>query len=769
MSRTASRSASVVLFVLVTGVAWAGLRMAAQAPAARPPAAAPGPFVASTKNGDWPSYTGDTRGTRYSPLDQINAGNFNDLEVAWRFKTDSLGTRPEYKLEGTPLVVKGVLYTTAGTRRSVIALDAATGELLWVHRYPEGTRGANAPRQLSGRGLAYWTDGRSDERIIYFTPGYRMIALDAKTGQPVKSFGKDGVVDLKVGVVFGNNQQIDLETGEIGVHSTPVVVKDVVLVGSSMKEGMTVTTHNNTKGLARGFDARTGKLLWTFNTIPRPGEFGNDSWHENSWAVNGNAGIWTQISVDEELGLVYLPVETPTSDFYGGKRPGNNLYGESLVCVDLATGKKKWHFQFVHHPLWNDDMSSAPLVADVTIDGRPRKVVAVPSKQAWLWVFDRVTGEPIWPIEEKPVPKGDVPGEWYSPTQPHPPAALMYGRNTVTKDDLIDFTPELRAQALKQLERYKWIPGAVYTPPIVGNTTGLLGAINIGHVNGGTNWPGGGYDPDTRTVFAHANTSSVTSSSVAPPPPGFSDIPYQDGVVGEQFRLRQAAGTGTYADVPQRGRGGQEGRGGAASARGATAGQAGDRGGAGRGTAAAPPAGAAAGAPATQTAEGGRGGQGRGGGGGGGGEGGGGLTVQGLSILKPPYSVLAAIDLEKGVVKWQTPHGETPDAVRSHPLLKGMNIPRTGQGASVGLVITKTLVILGESQFTTTDAHPRGAMLRAYDKVTGKEVGAVFIPAPQSGSPMTYMANGRQHIVVAVSGGPYSGEYISFALPNDAR
>ena len=737
MKRATLRSAFVFLiFGAVASGAALSVSGQAGAPAKATAAGVQGTFIPSTRNGDWPSYTGDARGSRYSPLDQINAGNFNDLEVAWRFKTDSLGTRPEYKLEGTPLVVKGVLYTTAGTRRSVIALDAVTGELLWVHRYPEGARGANAPRQLSGRGLAYWTDGKGDDRIIYFTPGYRMIALDAKTGQPVKSFGKDGVVDLKVGAVFGNNEQIDLETGEIGIHSTPVVVKNVVLVGSSMKEGMTVTTHNNTKGLARGFDARTGKLLWTFHTIPRPGEFGNDTWHDNSWAINGNAGIWTQISVDEELGLVYLPVETPTSDFYGGKRPGNNLYGESLVCVDLATGKKKWHFQFVHHPLWNDDMSSAPLIADVTIAGKPRKVVAVPSKQAWLWVFDRVTGEPIWPIEEKPVPKGDVPGEWYSPTQPHPPAALMYGRNTVTENDLIDFTPELRAQALKQLQRYKWIPGAVYTPPIVGNTTGLLGAINIGHVNGGTNWPGGGYDPDTRTVFAHANTSSVTSSSVAPPPPGFSDIPYQDGVVGEQFRLRQAAGTGTYADVPQRGRG-------AATPATTTAGR---------------------GAPGP-AAEAGRGGQqGRGGG-----EGGGGLTVQGLPILKPPYSVLAAIDLEKGVVKWRTPHGETPDAVRNHPLLKGMKIPRTGQPASVGLVITKTLVVLGESQFTTTDDHPRGAMLRAYDKVTGKEVGAVFMPAPQSGSPMTYLANGKQYIVVAVSGGPYSGEYIAFALPNEGQ
>jgi glucose dehydrogenase len=322
------------------------------------------------------------------------------------------GSRPEYKLEGTPVVVNGRLYTTAGTRRSVIALDAATGELLWVHRYPEGVRGVNAPRQLSGRGLAYWTDGRGDERILYMTPGYRLIALNAKTGQPIPGFGKDGVVDLKVGVVYGTGQQIDLDTGEIGVHSTPVIVKDTVLVGSAMKEGMTVHTSNNTKGLARAFDVRTGKLIWAFNTIPKPGELGNDTWLNNSWAINGNTGVWTQITVDEELGLVYLPVEDPTSDYYGGKRPGNNLFGESLVCVDLATGKRKWHFQFEHHPIWDHDISSAPIIADVTVNGRPRKVVAVPSKQAWLWVFDRVTGEPIWPIEEKAVPKGDVPGEW---------------------------------------------------------------------------------------------------------------------------------------------------------------------------------------------------------------------------------------------------------------------------------------------------------------------------------------------------------------------
>ncbi|HEU4389923.1 MAG TPA: hypothetical protein VFV34_19125, partial [Blastocatellia bacterium] len=298
----------------------------------------------STRNGDWPHYTADLAGTRYSPLDQINGENFNKLEVAWRFKTDNLGTRPEFKLEGTPLAIKGILYATAGTRRSVVALRGDTGELVWVHAEFEGSRAIHAPRQLSGRGLSYWTDGK-EERIIYVTTGYRLIALDARTGNRVPSFGKDGAVDLKAGVVHGSGQQIDLEKGDAGLHSTPVVVNDVIIVGMAMKEGMTVETHDNAKGQVRAFDVRTGRQLWAFHTIPRPGEFGNDTWLNNSWATNGNTGVWTQITVDPELGLAYLAVESPTSDFYGGHRPGNNLFGESLVCVDLKTGKRKWHFQ----------------------------------------------------------------------------------------------------------------------------------------------------------------------------------------------------------------------------------------------------------------------------------------------------------------------------------------------------------------------------------------------------------------------------------------
>jgi quinoprotein glucose dehydrogenase len=661
----------------------------------------------STKNGEWPHYTADLKGTKYSPLDQINASNFNKLEVAWRFKTDNLGTRPEYKLEGTPIMVKGVLYTTAGTRRSVVALDPKTGELMWVYSLREGQRAAIAPRQLSGRGLSYWTDGNGDDRVLFVTTGYRLIALNAHTGQPISGFGKSGMVDLKEGMVTGTGQQIDLETGEAGLHSTPLVVKDVVIVGSSFKEGMTVVTHNNTKGLVRAFDVRSGKLLWTFNTIPRPGEFGNETWENGSWASNGNTGVWTQMTVDEDLGLVYLPVESPTSDFYGGERPGDNLFGESLVCVDLKTGKRKWHFQVVHHAIWDYDLSSAPILADINVDGKAIKAVALPSKESYLYVFDRVTGKPVWPIEERPVPQSDVPGEKTSPTQPFPTKPPAYGRNFLKiPDDLIDFTPELRAQAKDAVARYK--TGPMFLPPIVGNSN-LLGALNLGNASGGTNWPGAGCDPETHIVYAQAHQSALFPISLRPPPEGFSDIHYVMGRNDTDFRVSEGPGFGSAADAPQPKR--------------------------------APAPAAPAAAPA------------------------GGLTVQGLSIVKPPYGVISAIDLDRGDLKWQVPYGETPDAVRNNPALKGMNLPNTGQPGSVGLVVTKTLVILGDSQVTTTSAHPRGAMLRAYDKGTGKEVGAVYMPAPQSGSPMTYMVDGRQYLVVAVSGGAYSGEYIAYALP----
>jgi quinoprotein glucose dehydrogenase len=669
------------------------------------------------KDTEWASYSADVKGSRYRPLDQINASNFNQLEVAWRFKTDNLGPFPEYKLEGTPLMVDGVLYATGGTRRSVVALDAKTGEQLWLHAEREGDRAAASARQLSGRGVSYWTDGNRDERVIYVTTGYRLVELNAKTGVPVSSFGTGGVVDLKVGVVKGVDEQIDLQTGEIGLHSTPTVVKDVVIVGSSMKEGATVPTHNNTKGLVRAFDVRTGKKIWQFNTIARPGEFGGETWENNSWAINGNTGVWNQITVDEDLGLVYLPVETPTSDYYGGHRPGNNLFAESLVCVDLKTGQRKWHFQLVHHPIWNFDISAAPILADINVNGRAIKAVAQPTKQGFLYVFDRVTGQPVWPIEERPVTQSDVPGEKTSPTQPFPTKPPAYARNYLkVPDDLIDFTPELRAQAMEVLKRYK-VGTSPFAPPILGDVNGLLGVIGAGTA---TNWPGSAYDPETHTVYAQASNIGIQARSLVAPPPGFSDIRYVAGIAGRPFRVVLGPGDCCAADGPRRQ---------AVS------------------TIPLPSAGPAGNAPEPPVV---------------------GLDVQGLPIVKPPYGILSAINLDRGEIMWQVPHGDTPDAVRNHPALKGVNLGKTGQPGTqgVGLMVTKTLVVMGDAQITAPPGRPRGAMLRAYNKTTGQEVGALWMPAAQSGSPMTYMWQGKQYIVVAVGGGNYSGEYIAFALPS---
>jgi len=662
-------------------------------------------YVLGTQNGEWPAYAGDLSNYRYSPLDQINGSNFNKLEVAWRFKTDNLGTRPEYKLEGTPIMVNGVVYATGGTRRSVFALDAATGELLWVHGEHEGARGAAAARQLSGRGLAYWSDGKGDDRIIYVTPGYRLVALNAKTGALIMTFGSSGLVDMKTYAVYGTNAPIDLVSGEIGLHSTPAVTKSgIVLVGSSFREGNAPKTHNNTKGLVLAFDVRTGKKLWQFNTIPRPGEFGNDSWLRESWATNGNTGVWTQIAVDEQLGLAYLPVETPTSDYYGGQRPGNNLFAETLVCVDLKTGKRKWHFQLSHHPIWDYDISSAPILADLNVDGKQIKAVIQPTKQCWLFAFDRVTGQPVWPIEERPAPQGDVPSEWYSPTQPFPTKPPAHDRQGVLESDLIDFTPELHAEALKIASQYRL--GPIYTPPVVSKQGGPWATLTLPSPAGGVNWAGAAYDPETHTVFASSQTT-ISALGLVQPPKDFSDMDYIMGRAGQTFRdRRRAPSEGSGADVapPQ------------------------------------PlPGGSVLGPP---------------------------LNVHGLPLVKPPYGRISAINMDRGEIAWQIPRGPTPDNIRNNPVLKGLDIPTTGQaGQNTGTLVTKTLVIEGDPEVTTAPDHPRGAPLRAYDKTTGREVGAVWLPAPQSGSPMTYRVNGKQYIVVAVSGSNYSGEYIAFALP----
>ena len=696
------------LVLLVAAYAWVAPLVSGQA--------SPMP---STKNGEWPMYTADLRGSKYSPLDQINGTNFSKLEVAWRVKTDNFGPRPETKLEGTPIMVKGMLYATAGTRRAVIAVEPRTGEIKWTYSMDEGERATRwAPRQLSGRGLSYWTDGKGDDRVIYVTTGYQLVSLNAKTGQPIAGFGKAGIVDLKVGIMI-NGKQADLEKSEIGLHSTPTVVNDVVLVGSSMFEGLGYEYATNVQGQARAFDVRTGKLLWAFKGIPGRGEFGFDTWKNESAGYTGNNGVWTQITADPEAGIVYLPIETPTIDEYGGNRPGDNLFVESLVAVDLKTGVRKWHFQFVHHPLWDHDMSSAPLLIDTTIDGKPRKIVAVPSKQGWLYCFDRITGVPIWPIEERPVPQSTMKHEQTSPTQPFPTKPAPYARTHIADSDLIDFTPALKAQALKNLKLFSWLP-TPYVPP-TGPESKLLGGVNIGNTAGGTNWPGAGFDVETGIFYSQAGMTNVTV--------GHYDEEEFHKVSPENKgnRTPRWEAEPNYGLRPER-------------------------------PAAAPAAPGAPAAPAAPPAginfPGGQGRRALGEG------------LDGLPIVKPPYGVLSAIDLKNpDKLLFQVPHGDTPDAVRNHPLLKGLNIPKTGQSGSVGVLITKTLVVVGDPQYTAPPGRARGAMLRAYDKQTGAQLGEVLLPAPIVGMPMTYSVNGTQYIVIGVSGGNYTGEYISLKLP----
>jgi quinoprotein glucose dehydrogenase len=646
-----------------------------------------GSAQSGAKSGEWRTYGGDLGNTHYSPLDQINKDNFYKLEVAWRFKTENLGPQPEYNLESTPLMANGVVYSTAGTRRAVVALDGATGELIWTHGEREGTRGTNAPRQLSGRGLSYWTDGR-EERILCVTPGYRLIALDAKTGAPIRTFGKDGAVDLKL----EDDQEIDLLSGEIGLHATPVVAGDTVIVGAAHRPGGTPRSKKNVKGYVRGFDVRTGKRLWIFHTIPLPNEYGAETWENDSASYTGNAGVWGQISVDEQLGMVYIPVELPTGDYYGGHRPGNGLFGESVVALDLKTGARKWHYQLVHHGIWDWDIPDAPMLVDITVNGQTVKALAQPTKQAFLYVFDRTNGKPIWPIDERPVEQSTVPGEKTSATQPYPSKPPAYDRQGSSVDDLIDFTPELRAQAVQLASRYKM--GPIFTPPVASKWEGPLGILSMAVGGGGTEWPGGSYDPETH--IAYIPSQRVMTSIGLIPPEGRSDMNY-------------ISGTARNPNPPVAG----------------------------------PAVGGAAPAEGAPT-----------------------LSVQGLPLAKPPYASISAIDLNKGEILWQIAHGETPDNIRNHPALKNLDVPRTGRPGAFGVLVTKTLVIAGERGTFTTPSGKQGAMLRAYDKATGRELGAVYMPSGQTGTPMTYLAGGKQYIVLAIGGPGFPAEFIAYKLPN---
>jgi quinoprotein glucose dehydrogenase len=622
------------------------------------------PPIVPARTTEWRYYGGNAGSTKYSPLDGIDATNVKKLHIAWSWSAKNFGPAAEFNWEVTPLMVGRRLFLTAGTRRDVVALDAATGETLWMYRLEEGARGETVARR-NNRGLAYWADGR-DERILLISPGYQLVALDARTGRPIPGFGKDGVVDLWEGL-----DRATVRPGEIGSSSPAIVVRGVIVVGAALQAGIAPGSKKNVPGYIRGYDVRTGQRLWTFRTIPQPGEFGHETWENGAWEYTGNTGAWGPLSADEELGYVYVPVETPTGDFYGGHRLGNNLFGESLVCIDARTGRRVWHFQLVHHGVWDWDPPTAPTLMDITVGGRRIKAVAQISKQAWVYVFDRVTGQPIWPIEERPVPQSDVPGERTSPTQPFPTKPAAFDRQGFSVDDLIDLTPELKAEALKIAAQYRL--GPMFTPPSVAGANGKLATITLPSPTGGANWQGGAADPETGILYVSSVTFAAPISLT--PDPKRTDMDYLG-----QYGLKN-------------------------------------------------------------------------------------IGPQGLPLARPPWGRITAIDLNTGEHVWMVPNGSTPEFVKQHPALKGVDVSHTGNPEHAPILVTKTLLLTADGGgMYAVPPGAGGPMFRALDKRTGKTLHQMKLPANVTGVPMTYLLDGVQYLVMAIGAPGVPAELIAMTV-----
>jgi quinoprotein glucose dehydrogenase len=685
----------------------------AQAPAGAAGAARQSGAPAAAQGGaadtEWRLFGNDMSNTKYAPLDQIDASNFDKLQMVWKFGSENLGPRWDAYFQSTPVVANGRLYCTAGSRRDVICLDAETGELLWMNRVDEGKR--TGSRGGPGFGLSYWADGASRERIFYVTIGYELVGLDAKTGRLDPGFGKEGIVDLRL----DDDQEMDLTRSVIGLHAPPFVVNNTVIVGAAPTP--------SSRGYIRGFDVSTGKRKWIFHTIPRKGEFGYDTWTDpNDNDTVGNTGSWAPMSADPTLNLVYVGVELPSGDEVGINRKGSALFGETMVALDIDTGLRKWHYQFIHHGLWDCDIPCASILCDIPVNGRTVKALAQPTKQGYLYVLNRETGVPIWPIVEKPVPAGDVPGEWYSPTQPIPSKPPGFDRQGFSEADLIDWTPELHERAKAIVSKYKM--GPLYTPPCLQKPEGPWGTFVCPGLQGGANWPGGSYDPESHMVYIFSkstlNAVGVVKNSAgqytnANGGGGAVTSDNNGGTFGGTASINGSLGRAGGAGIPD------------------------EAGGGGRG----PAPHDAIDSPIVPRM----------------------MSVDGLPIYKPPYGRITAIDLKNGTIAWQIAHGETPDLIRNHPRLKGVKVPRTGQSAILGTLTTKSLVICGDGGLFTDEQGRKAARLRAYDKKTGEEKGAVFLPKNQTGGPMSYMLRGKQYIVLAI-GGSNGAELVAFRLPD---
>lgn len=648
--------------------------------------------------GEWRYYSGDAGSMKYSPLDQINASNVKNLRIAWRhlaIPSEIAQAFPELLMETpnraknqtndesrnnfetTPLMVKGVLYSVNGVGL-VEAIDPVTGATLWMQKPSEPSLAGVAERRKH-RGIGYWRDG-NDERILTIRSRY-LVALDAKTGNVRRDFGDNGQVDLAAG--FSTPM-----TG-YGWSGFPLVIRDVVVVAGSAR-GPAQPDQPLTVGDVRGYDVRTGKQRWSFHGKPQAGEFGVETWENESWKRTGGADAWTNLSGDPELGYVYVPIGAPEFDWYGGNWPGNNLFSSSLVCLDAQTGKRVWHFQLVHHDIWDYEVPAAPILADITVNGRKIEAVVQLTKQGFAFVFDRVTGEPVWPIEERAVPKGTTPGEWYSPTQPFPAKPPPFDRQGLTVDDLIDFTPALRAEALAIAKNF--VMGPLYTPGSVKSDApgGTRGTLMLPSWLGGANWDGGAFDPETGILYVPSMTGVVVHALLKSPPTSKYAYSIED--------QRDAPGPleipgAVPLDAPEHG-----------------------------------------------------------------------TAFKGLPLTKPPYGRLTAIDLNRGEHKWMVPIGDGP---RNHPLLKDLKLPPLGTQGRRAPLATKTVLFLGEGDRTAVRIPYGGGgnMFRAYDKATGKVLWETEFPVGVTGAPMTYMAKGKQYVVVAIGGLDHPAEFIALTLP----
>ena len=645
------------------------------------------------EDGQWSYIGGDAWHTRYTEADEIDASNFENLEIVWQWNGGSFGSSTP---RATPTYVDGKLITVTGERRHVVALDPETGELLWSYSEPKTARYEYSMRKGYGKGIAYADiDGRGV--VFIATPGFFLHAIDAETGQhlenwgthvPIEGFPETGVVDLlppliedwgpwiESGEDYDPYYGLPLELGYITASSPPIVVNGTLVVGNSAEQGYNQTRIENVPGDILAFDASTGRFRWKFNVIPRPGEFGHETWLSDAWQWTGDVSSWAPLSSDPTLGLVYVPTNGPTIDFYGGFHPGDNLFGTSLIALDVETGEREWHFQMVHHDIWNYDTPTAPILMDVTVEGRDVPGVFQVTKQSFVYSFNRETGEPIWPIEEQPVPQSRVPGERLSPTQPYPTKPAPFDIQGRTADDLIDYTPEIERVALEFAQNNNLLVPLFNPPTYVGDPELVVPARVCPGGGGGANITGPPVaDPVDGVLFVNSQ-SACSTTHLAP---------------ANESPLDREAQTGTTHSSYSR----------------------------------------AIGQGLSRNPE----------------------TIDGLSIWKGPVGRITAIDMNTGEHLWVTPHGDAPDEqqemIRNHPLLEGVegvptNPGRLGQAA---MLVTPTL-LLATGQ--TSDGTPH---LFAIDKQTGERVGATEIPGLSRYGMSSWVHEGRQYVMIQLQDG----------------